>query len=160
VTPDLAVFSKAMANGFPIGAVTGRREVMSAWEGVTISSTFGGETFSMAAALATIAELREKRVHEHLWKAGARLMQGINALAGDLGLGIRAEGLAPVFSVRFEGKDAEAGKMLSVSFQRELLTRGVMPYSVWYITYSHSEKDIEQTLQIIREAMEGVKRET
>lgn len=157
VTPDLAVFSKAMANGFPIGAVTGRREVMAAWDATTISSTFGGEAFSMAAALATIAELREKRAHEHLWKAGTRLMNGINAMASDLGLGIRAEGLAPVFSVRFEGKDAEEGRRLSTAFQRELLMRGVMPYSVWYITYSHSEKDIERTLQIVREAMEGVK---
>ena len=114
----------------------------------------------MAAALATIAELRERRVHDHLWKAGARLMQGINAMAGDLGIGIRAEGLAPVFSVRFEGKDTEAGRGLSTAFQRELLTRGVMPYSVWYLTYSHSEKDIDETLQVVREAMEGVKRET
>jgi glutamate-1-semialdehyde aminotransferase len=160
VVPDLAAFSKAMANGFPIGAVTGRKDVMAAWEGVTISSTFGGEAFSMAASLATLAELREKRVHEHLWKVGTRLMNGINAMATDLGLGIRAEGLAPVFSVRFEGRDAEAGRRLSVAFQRELLTRGVMPYLVWYITYSHAEEEIERTLRVIREAMEGIKSET
>lgn len=159
VIPDLAAFSKAMANGFPIGAVVGRKDVMSAWEGVTISSTFGGEAFSMAAALATIAELREKRAHEQLWEAGTRLMNGINAMASDLGLGIRAEGLAPVFSVRFEGKDAEEGRRFSVAFQRELLMRGIMPYSVWYITYSHFEKEIGRTLQVIREAMEGMKRE-
>ncbi len=156
VVPDLAVFSKAMANGFPIGAVAGKREVMSAWEGVSISSTFGGDTVSMAASLATIAELREKRVHDQVWRMGARLMQGINAMAGDLGLGIRAEGLAPVFSVRITGKDAEAGRRLSTAFHRALLSRGIVPYSVWYLTYSHTEAEVERTLRVVREAMEAV----
>lgn len=159
VVPDLAAFSKAMANGFPIGAVAGRRDVMSAWEGVAISSTFGGETVSMAASLATIAELREQGAHAHIWRMGARLMQGINAMASDLGLGIRAEGLAPVFSVRFTGQDAEAGRRLSTAFQRAILTRGIVPYSVWYITHAHTEADVDQTLRIVREGMEAVKRE-
>jgi len=68
VTPDLACFAKAMANGMPISALTGRKEVMSVVKDIFITTTYGGECLSLSGALATIRELREKRALDHIWK--------------------------------------------------------------------------------------------
>jgi glutamate-1-semialdehyde aminotransferase len=75
ITPDLAAFGKAMANGFPISAVAGRGDVFRAAEKCWISSTFGGEALSLAAALATISEL-ESGALQHLARMAGHLAQG------------------------------------------------------------------------------------
>ncbi|HXC04059.1 MAG TPA: aminotransferase class III-fold pyridoxal phosphate-dependent enzyme, partial [Bacteroidia bacterium] len=87
VTPDLAVYSKAFANGMPISLLTGRKDVMQLFEkDVFFFTTFGGEALSMAAAIATITEMKEKNVSAALDKKGAVLKDGYNALAKELGI--------------------------------------------------------------------------
>jgi len=68
VVPDLACVGKAMGNGYPIAAVVGRRHIMELFDEIFFSFTFGGETLSLAAAKATLEELREKNVIAHLWE--------------------------------------------------------------------------------------------
>src|SRR5262249_42333624 len=81
VVPDLATFSKAMANGMPISVVCGRADVMRLCEkDVFFFTTFGGEALSLAAAKATIHELRDKRVPQHLAKMGKHLRDGVDDL--------------------------------------------------------------------------------
>jgi len=87
VIPDLACFGKSMANGMPLSAVVGRRDVMRASEEVFFSLTFGGECLSLAAAQATINEIREKDVIEHIWLQGRVLQEGLNQLSQEHGLG-------------------------------------------------------------------------
>ncbi len=70
VTPDLACFGKAMANGFPISVIAGRAEVMRWFEEAFYSHTFAGEAVGLAASLATIRKLRRLRVHDQLWERG------------------------------------------------------------------------------------------
>src|SRR5207248_3013849 len=89
VTPDLACFGKAMANGFPLSAVVGRREIMEVFDEIFFSFTFGGEALSLAAARATIAKLREENVIEHLWRQGTALRDGYAALARERGIADR-----------------------------------------------------------------------
>lgn len=87
VTPDLACFGKAMGNGMPISAVVGRTDIMKGMEEIFFSATFGGETLSLAAAIATIDKLERDNVPERLGARGAKLMEGINLELADKGLG-------------------------------------------------------------------------
>ena len=73
VTPDIATFGKAIANGMPLSAITGRGDVMFEMKEVFFSSTFGGETLSLAAGIATIDKMRREPVIEKLWKTGYTL---------------------------------------------------------------------------------------
>ena len=73
MTPDLACFGKAMANGYPLSAVVGRREIMKHFEQTFFSFTFGGEALSLAAGLATMKEITEKEVIAHNWEQGGKL---------------------------------------------------------------------------------------
>ena len=87
IKADLATFSKACANGMPIALLTGREDVMRLFEqDVFFFTTFGGEALSMAAAMATIQELRDQNVPAALAAQGKKLKDGYNKLAADLGL--------------------------------------------------------------------------
>src|SRR5207244_8670291 len=70
VTPDLACFGKAIANGMPLSAVAGRRDVMLVFDDIFFSGTFGGETLSLAAADATLRRLVDDQVLDHGWSYG------------------------------------------------------------------------------------------
>ena len=95
VVPDLTSYAKALANGYPLSAFGGRREVMAKLDTVMITVTHGGEALSMAAAHATLGVLREEPVVAHLWRMGERLRNGFDAAARSLGLPARAFGLPP-----------------------------------------------------------------
>ncbi|MBI3011130.1 MAG: aminotransferase class III-fold pyridoxal phosphate-dependent enzyme [Candidatus Omnitrophica bacterium] len=155
VTPDLACFGKAMANGYPLSAVVGRREIMEAFEEVFFSFTFGGEALSLAAAKATITTLRSHAIIPQLWEHGRRLQDGFNRLAAQFGLAQRVvcEGLPPRTMVSFtDGTGAESLPVKSL-FQQECLTRGVLFSGSHNLCASHTREDVEQTLRVYREAM-------
>ena len=82
VVPDLACVSKAMANGYPISAVVGKRSVMEAAAKTRFSATFFVNAFPMVAALETIRELKERDGVAHMWRIGTRLMDGLTARSG------------------------------------------------------------------------------
>src|SRR5207245_6354930 len=148
VTPDLACLGKAMANGFPLSAVVGRREIMEVFDEIFFSCTFGGEAVSLAAARATIAKLREKDVIEHLWRQGARLRDGYNALAREAGLAghTRCIGYPPRTVLTFtDGAGAESLAMKSL-FQQEMIKRGILIAGGLKLCYAHSDDDIRSTL--------------
>jgi len=162
VLPDLAVFSKGVANGFPISVVVGRKEVMGEWNGAAITSTFGGETMSLAAALATIHEFQQKDVVAHIQRLGQRLIEGVNEIARSMDLDVEAGGCPWTPCVlHFVGQDEKRNRARLMYSFRELLRRGIMPYNGmrWYISYSHSEDDIENTLQAVGEALEILKQQ-
>ena len=155
VTPDLACFGKAMANGFPLSAVVGRREIMEIFDEIFFSFTFGGEAVSLAAARATIAKLREKNVIEHLWRQGARLRDGYNALAREAGLPGRTRciGYPPRTVLTFtDGAGAESLAMKSF-FQQEMIKRGILIAGGFNLCYAHSDDDIRRTLDACRDAL-------
>jgi len=141
ITPDLAVYSKAFANGMPIALLTGRKDVMQLFEkDVFFYSTFGGEALSMAAAMATISEMIEKDVPKALAKKGKRLKEGYNELAAKYQLTkvTTCQGFDCRTIITF---NASAGDPLILkSFvQQEMIKRGVL---------SHSEEDINYTLKV------------
>jgi glutamate-1-semialdehyde 2,1-aminomutase/spore coat polysaccharide biosynthesis protein SpsF len=159
VTPDLACFGKAMANGYPISAVVGRRDIMKLCDEVFFSFTFGGEALSLAAAVATINEMREKNVIGHLWEQGQKLKDGYNVLARQFGAERYTEciGFPPRTVITFKDETGAESLVLKSLFQQECLKRGVLFSAAGHnICYSHSNADIERTLHVYRTAMEIV----
>ncbi len=146
VKPDLSSFAKAMANGYPISAYCGRREIMKKLDDFILTATYAGETLSMAAAIATIDIMKRERVHEHLFRVGQMLMNGFCQIASRLGVEAEVGGLpvAPFFM--FNYTDPEKNKKLYFILNRELFNRGIFVYDRWFLSFSHTEKDIAETL--------------
>ncbi|SHL14342.1 spore coat polysaccharide biosynthesis protein SpsF [Desulfatibacillum alkenivorans DSM 16219] len=156
VTPDLACVGKAMANGFPISAVVGRRPVMELFDEIFFSFTFGGEAVSLAAAKATIEVIRSKNIFPHLWELGGILMDGATVLAREFGLEdhINCIGYEPRSLMTFKEKSGEESLLLKSLFQQECLKRGVLFSGGQNMCFSHTHADIEHTLRAYRAAME------
>jgi len=156
VIPDLACFGKAMANGYPISAVVGRREIMELFDEIFFSFTFGGEALSLAAAKATIAEMREKNVIAHLWEQGQRLKDGYNVLARAFGVERNTQciGLAPRTVAVFKDDSGAESPLLKSLFQQECLRRGILFSGGHNLCFTHSRDDIDRTLRAYRSAME------
>ncbi|HLT62057.1 MAG TPA: aminotransferase class III-fold pyridoxal phosphate-dependent enzyme [Microlunatus sp.] len=152
VTPDLAVFGKGIANGMPISVYAGRREVMAACGpgGAVVSTTFGGETLSLAAARATMELYRTGDVVGHLWRQGERLWPAVTALLAEHGLPITVEGLAPCPTF-VPAPDAPAG--LLDHFFRAAYRHGVSFYNVSYVNLGHADADLDETLVRLRRAV-------
>ena len=156
VTPDLACFGKAMANGYPLSAVAGRRDVMEWFDEVFFSFTFGGETLSLAAAKATISEMKQKSVISHLWEQGRKLKDGYNVLAKEFGVNDFTEciGLSPRTVITFKDKTGDESLLYKSLFQQECLRRGVLFSGGQNICFGHSNADVDHTLRVYRTAME------
>jgi len=155
IIPDLSTLGKGMANGMPISALAGKAEIMRLLAEVFFSFTFGGETLSLAAAIATINEIRDKRVPDHFWRQGKKLKEGYNALAGEYGLARHTycQGLDAHAAVRFidpQGNDSLEMKSL---FQQEVIKRGILFSGVHNFCFCHSDNDINTTLKAYQEAM-------
>ena len=149
VIPDLAVYSKALANGMPIALLTGRKDVMKWFEkDVFFFTTFGGEALSLAAAMATINELREKDVFSHLNVLGSKLKSGLNESIDrhDLTNYMVCSGY-PCRSI-LALKPATMDQLSIYAYiQQELLKWGILWSKFHNLTYAFDEKDIDYTLQ-------------
>ncbi len=156
VVPDLACVGKAMGNGYPIAAVVGRREIMEFFDEIFFSFTFGGETISLAAAVAAIAEIRRQNVIGHLWEQGTKLKDGYNVLAREFGVDrfTKCIGLSPRTIITFKDENGDESAVLKSLLQQECLKRGVLFSGGQNICFSHSHADIDYTLRVYRTALE------
>jgi glutamate-1-semialdehyde 2,1-aminomutase len=154
VKADLATFSKAVANGMPIGILVGRKDVMSVLEkDVFFFTTFGGEALSLAAAKATITELKEKNVPEYLAKQGKKLKDGYNKIAEEL---IMPYTKCIGYECRsFITFDASAGNPLEMKslVQQEMIKRGILWGGFHNMCYSHTDGDVNYTLKVYRDVL-------
>lgn len=148
VVPDLACFGKAVANGFPLSFVCGKKEIMKECEEIFFSFTFGGELVSLAAALATIKVLEEEPVLEHVAKVGWQLQQGYNQLVKEMDLGQYTEvvGYGSRHAINFKNRRGQDDLVAKTVFQQELAQRGILFGGSNNLSYSHSAKDIQKTL--------------
>lgn len=155
VEADLACFSKAVANGMPLSVLTGKKEIMRLLEkDVFFFTTFGGETLSLAAAKATIEEMKEKNVAEYISEQGSKLINGYNETAKKLGMDYtKCTGLNSRSIVTF---DTYIGNPLEIkSFvQQEMIKRGIIWSGFHNICYSHSDDDIAYTLRVYEEVLQ------
>ncbi len=162
VTPDLSTFGKAMANGFALSALAGRRDLMMLGSRATegddvflLSTTHGAETTGLAAAIATMAVYTSEPVVDHLDRQGRRLVTGLAELSKRRGL---ADHVFPVgfpcnllFATR--GPDGGPSQEFRTLFLQETVRRGVLMPSL-VVSYSHEDADIDRTLAAIDGALE------
>jgi glutamate-1-semialdehyde 2,1-aminomutase len=154
VKADLATFSKAVANGMPIGILVGRKDVMSVLEkDVFFFTTFGGEALSLASTKATITELKEKNVPEYLAKQGKKLKDGYNKIAQELNMTYtKCIGYECRSLITF---DASAGNPLEMKslVQQEMIKRGILWGGFHNMSFSHTDGDVEYTLKVYRDVL-------
>lgn len=155
VTPDLACFGKAMANGMPLSAVAGRRAVMDVFDKIFFSGTFGGETLSLAACKATINQLQEIDAFSHIWRVGQELINGFNALIAqhDLQKAVLCLGYAPRSVVAFPHQDEYQSRVRRTYFMQECVKRGLLYFCSHIPTTAHGKKEVDFTLNVFSEVM-------
>lgn len=148
VTPDLACFAKALANGMPLACVAGRTAVMASMQERVISITYGGEALSLAAALASLRELRDKRVNAYLWDLGETLQRGLNDAAQEADIPFACGGLAPMTTMSFTETSGQPEALLWEYLLQEMAVRGVLLRrgGLNFLTFSHTEADIGQVI--------------
>lgn len=155
VTPDLATFGKGLANGYPIAALAGKAEYMRLLEEVFFSFTFGGETLSLAAALATLRKLQQAPVVETLWRTGRSIVDGLAKLIDKHGVSdlITLGGL-PVWSfVIFNDGRRCTKHELKTLFLQEMFARGILTLGTHNVSYAHSEADVQRLLDVYDEVL-------
>ncbi|MEM3699684.1 MAG: glutamate-1-semialdehyde 2,1-aminomutase [Candidatus Bathyarchaeia archaeon] len=171
VTPDLTTFAKAMANGFPVAAVCGKKELMEYFRptgNVDYGGTFNGNPISMAATLATIEELEYNKVHKRLFKLGEEVRNQFNEIIAKLKLEAQIVGFGSVFQILFTKKQVTnyrdtlfSKNDLFMKFQKEMMKRGVFilpkPNKRCHISVAHTEDDINYTIENAKEALKKVK---
>ncbi len=154
VTPDLSSFGKAMGNGMPISAVVGRAEIMHEMEEIFFSSTFGGETLSLAASIATVDKMRREPVVERLWETGERIANGIKGLLGEAGLQevVSLTGKAPWTLLQFKDHANGSSHGVKTLFLKRMLEQGVLLLGSNNICYAHNDDDVALVLGAYRSA--------
>ena len=166
VTPDLATFGKALANGFGVSALAGRRELMSlggdsgARDRVfLLSTTHGAQTHELAAALATMRTYREQPVVQTLYERGARLRAGVDSAVADHGLQDFVSLASRDCNLLFTIRDAQRqpSQAFRTLFMQELLRHGVIAPS-FVVSFAHTEADVDQTVQAVHAALAVVRR--
>ncbi len=149
--PDMAVFSKGIANGMPLSAYLGKKELIESSYEIGISSTFGGETLSLSVCKAVIDFYIKNNVIEYLWKTGDKIWGEINNLFKKYGIEAEIKGF-PVCPF-FDFKSSEEKTL----FFRNCFKNGVIFYNVGYINFSHKERDIEETIEKVEKAIKEIK---
>jgi glutamate-1-semialdehyde-2,1-aminomutase len=153
VTPDLACFGKAIANGLPLSAIAGKAEVMEWFEQVFFSGTHGGEAVSIAAALATIRELQRRNGIEELCRIGTALQDGTRSILNHSGLNeiLDCAGLPAWTTLRFKCDSEKASLDLRSLFQQEALKRGILTHGNHMLSLAHTNQIVSDTLQVYSE---------
>ncbi len=159
VKADLAVFSKACANGMPIALLTGRADVMELFNSQVFSyTTFGGEALSLAACKATIHELIDKNVPKYLDEKGKELKDGYNRIASELGMEhyTKCVGFNCRTMVTFTPEAGDALELKTL-MQQEMIKRGILWAGFHNLCYSHTGEEIAYTLEAYRDVLMLVK---
>lgn len=154
IEPDIAVFSKALGNGYPIAAIIGKSEVMEAAQKSFISSTNWTERTGPAAAIAMIRKHRQFDVGSHLMKIGNMVQEGWKMLSEKHGLPIHIGGIPPLSHFAFEH---EKGLVLKALFIQHMLGKGFLASTLFYSMYTHQEEHVEQYLKAADEAFGMIK---
>jgi glutamate-1-semialdehyde 2,1-aminomutase len=159
VVPDMACISKAMANGFPISAVVGKRDVMQAAAKTRFSATFFVNSFPMAAAIETIRELKEKDGVARMWKVGESLTRGLSGIAEESGVDMQVVGVPPMPMIKFTDVSEARRDAMKNAFFSEMTAGGILlhPGHCWFLSLAHTDQDVARTLEVARVSIRKAK---
>ncbi len=161
VTPDLSTFGKAMANGYPIAALVGKREVMDVLtKDVFLSSTFFPNSDAQIAALKTIEILQRDKILDVVAAKGKKFGEDVEKVVAESGIPARFSGSPWMPFITFPRDEEGLYKKLRVEFYTQLIRRGVFlqPYHHGYICYRHTDADLAFTVQAIKESLAELKK--
>ncbi len=168
IKPDMAIFAKAIASGYPISAIVGTREWMGLIEDAKVihAGTMNSSNATIAAALATIQVLEKELPYDRMFTLGKKLMAGIKNAAAKTGHQLLVQGPGPMFNIAFtdayELKDyrdalatdkAKLGKFIAAMHNRgvRIISRGL-----FYISAAHTDDDINLTIEKSQEVLKGL----
>ncbi len=148
VTPDIAVFAKAMGNGYPMAAIIGKGEVMQAAQTTFISSTYWTERIGPTAALATIGKLKRNQVWRHLIETGAKVQSGWKEAAARHELKLSVSGMPPMGHFDFKYENGQAIRTL---FTQEMISKHFLATNAFYASYAHQDVHVQSYLKAVDE---------
>lgn len=143
VNPDIAVFSKAMGNGYPIAAIIGKGDVMDAAQTSFISSTMWTERIGPTAAITTINKHRAQNVGDHLMQIGTAVQDGWKRVAEKNAVAIHVSGIPPLSHFAFGHEQKLAMKALFVQL---MLDQGFLASTSFYSMYAHADDHVRAYL--------------
>jgi len=155
VEPDLAVFGKALGNGYAISAILGRREIMDAAQSTFISSTFWTERIGPTAALATLDAMAEEKSWEQITETGKQIMAGWAELARAYDIQLKISGLPAIASFGFDSGNALAYKTFMT---QEMLMKGFLSGNLIYASLAHSPETIQRYLDALYPVFNVIKK--
>lgn len=155
VEPDIAVFGKAMTNGYPLSAIVGRKDVMEAAQGTFISSTFYTERIAFAATLKSIELYERYKVWEKQVQYGKKIKAGWKKSAEESGLTIEIGGIDPLSHFALVGN--EDSLVYKTFISQEMLKRGYIASTAFYTSYAHSEEIIDEYIRNIKEVFDEIR---
>jgi glutamate-1-semialdehyde 2,1-aminomutase len=159
--PDLSTFGKAIANGFALSALAGKREYMELGGLRTpeervflLSTTHGAENSALAAAIATMRVYREKNVIDVLWRQGERLMTGLAEAIRDAGVAeyFGVSGKPPCLLYWTRGPDGKPSQPFRTLFLQETIARGIIAPNL-IISFSHDDNAVDRTVTAVAGAL-------
>jgi len=153
-TPDIAVYGKAMGNGFAISAIVGKHEIMDASQDTFISSTFWTERVGFIAGLETIKQLQEKNVHDHLVRHGRMISDVWNRLFKKYDLDFKTTEFMPL--ITFKPNYGEENNKILTVFSQEMLKLNYLASNSIYLSYSHDQKIIEKYALDVEKVFEKI----
>ena len=168
ITPDMTILGKALANGFAVAALVGKKEIMDLIGEAKVmhGGTYNSQSVSMAATVATLKLLKSEAPHQTIAKTGTALMDGLREMFTKQKLLFEIVGYPAVFNVRFDLQGPtdyrsamKANRQMYMDFAFELLQRGVriLPRGTWFLSSAHTQGDIDKSLAMVEEALKAVK---
>lgn len=154
IEPDIAVFSKALGNGYPIAAIIGRAEVMRAAEETFISSTYWTDRIGPTAALAVIKKFQKNNVPAHLCAMAKKVQEGWKEKAAKHGLEIEVWGIPPFGHFHFKHDKQQVLKTL---FTQQMLDLGYLATNAFYASFAHKEDNIHKYLEAVDQVFSFLK---
>ncbi len=154
VDPDLAMFGKALGNGYAITAVLGKSKIMQASNETFISSTFWTERIGPSAAIATLDEMKKNKSWLEISKKGNMVEKGWKTLAKKYGLDIETSGLKSLKFLKFKSNH---NLIYKTFITQEMLKEGFLANNAFYASIAHSEKVIKNYLQVLDKIFEKIK---
>jgi glutamate-1-semialdehyde 2,1-aminomutase len=149
---DLVCFGKGMANGFPLSAITGKKEFMKIFEKLWVSSTNNSETLSIAACIATISEMKKRNTINYCWKLGEKLFNSWNDITNSYGINAKMIGYPIRMTLQcFDSHQNESRELKALILQEMISRRIFISPGPSFISYSHSLDDIKKTLDSLHE---------
>ncbi|MFX0195112.1 MAG: aminotransferase class III-fold pyridoxal phosphate-dependent enzyme [Candidatus Hodarchaeota archaeon] len=156
VIPDIAVFAKAISNGYPMAAIIGVEDMMQAAQSSFISSTYWTERIGPAAALASIRKHERCNVPKRLIKIGGRVQAGWRSAADRARLSISVSGIPPLSNFSF---DYENGQVIRTLFTQKMLEKGFLATNAFYATFAHQDFHVDSYLTAVEDTFHFLARD-